>query len=240
MGNGTPLSARLLTVAVAGALTTSVATSGFAFAASPANRPDSPTAATTAAATQPVVPGCGTPVPTRPDNLTFRKEPAMAKVLPTRWRLNTNCGPLHIRLFPDRAPQTVNSIRFLSKHDFYNRTTCHRLTTSGIFVLQCGDPSGTGAGGPGYTIPDENLPVDREGNYPVGTVAMANAGPGTGGSQFFIVYRTTTLPAAYTIIGKVTPATLTTIRAIAHAGTTDGGSDGPPRQPVTITTTRTR
>ncbi len=107
-------------------------------------------------------------------------------------------------MFGDFAPATVASAAFLADTGFYNSTACHRLTTAGIFVVQCGDPAGDGTGGPGYQIPDENLPPEGEANYPAGTVAMANAGPGTSGSQFFLVYEDTTLPAGYTIWGQVT------------------------------------
>ena len=144
----------------------------------------------------------------------------------------TNCGDIVVTLDP-AAPQTVASEVFLAGQGFYDRTQCHRLTTDGIFVLQCGDPAGNGTGGPGYTVPDENLPADGEANYPAGTVAMANAGPGTAGSQFFIVYQDTTLPGDYTIWGEVT-AGLDIVQEIASVGTVDGGPDGAPRQPVFI------
>jgi peptidyl-prolyl cis-trans isomerase B (cyclophilin B) len=144
----------------------------------------------------------------------------------------TNCGDIVVALDP-AAPQTVASEVFLAQQGFYDRTQCHRLTTDGIFVLQCGDPAGNGTGGPGYTVPDENLPADGEANYPAGTVAMANAGPGTAGSQFFIVYEDTTLPGDYTIWGTVTSG-LDIVQEIASVGTVDGGPDGAPRQPVFI------
>ena len=100
-------------------------------------------------------------------------------------------------------------------------------------MLQCGDPAGNGTGGPGYSIPDENLPAEGEANYPAGTVAMANAGPGTGGSQFFIVYEDTTLPSGYTIWGTVAKG-LDVVKGIAAAGVEGGGTDGPPAQRVVI------
>lgn len=144
----------------------------------------------------------------------------------------TNCGDIVVALDP-AAPQTVASAVFLAEKGFYDSTQCHRLTTDGIFVLQCGDPAGNGTGGPGYTVPDENLPADGEANYPAGTVAMANAGPGTAGSQFFIVYEDTTLPGDYTIWGTVTSG-LDIVQEIASVGTVDGGPDGTPRQAVFI------
>jgi peptidyl-prolyl cis-trans isomerase B (cyclophilin B) len=147
--------------------------------------------------------------------------------------LATNCGDIVIETLPAEAPATVASMAFLTEEGYFDLTACHRLTTEGIFVLQCGDPAGNGTGGPGYSIPDENLPAEGEANYPAGTVAMANAGPGTGGSQFFIVYADTTLPSGYTIWGKVTKG-LDIVEGIAAAGVEGGGTDGPPAQPVVI------
>lgn len=147
--------------------------------------------------------------------------------------LQTNCGDIVIAADPKAAPQTVASMAFLAKDGYFNNTLCHRLTTDGIFVLQCGDPTASGSGGPGYSVPDENLPAQADNNYPAGTVAMANAGPGTGGSQFFIVYKDTTLPPNYTVWGKVTSG-LDIVEQVAAAGTTDGGTDGGPAQAVMI------
>ena len=158
-----------------------------------------------------------------------------------RLTINTNCGPIVLATYPKKAPKTVNSQTFLAQQAYFDRTICHRLTTDGIFVLQCGDPTGTGGGDPGYSIPEENLPAIGPNNYPAGTVAMANAGPGTTGSQFFIVYEDSTLPgptaesktAGYTIWGEVLSG-LDIVRAIAGAGVADGGSDGAPAQTVMI------
>lgn len=148
--------------------------------------------------------------------------------------ISTNQGDLHATLDADSAPCTVHSFLSLAEQGYFDDTPCHRLVTSGIYVLQCGDPTGTGTGDPGYTLPDENLPEAKKNDYPAGTVAMANAGPNTGGSQFFIVYRDTTLPPAYTVWGKVTSG-LDAVKKIAADGTADGRSDGPPKKPVTIT-----
>ena len=179
---------------------------------------------------EPSVLNCGPALPTREDNVTFEApgdvEPA------TSITLTTTCGDIVIAL-DEGAPQTVQSETFLAESGFYDATACHRLTTEGIFVLQCGDPAGDGTGGPGFTVPDENLPAEGEANYPAGTVAMANAGPGTSGSQFFIVYEDTTLPSAYTIWGTVTEG-LDIVQEIASVGTSTSSSDGPPRQPVVI------
>jgi len=145
-------------------------------------------------------------------------------------RVVTNCGTIVVSLDGQHAPHTVNSFAFLAGKGFFNDTPCHRLTTTGIFVLQCGDPTGTGTGGPGYTIPDENL---AHASYPAGTVAMANTGqPHTGGSQFFFVYANTSLPPQYTPFGRVTTG-LDILRKIAAAGSKPPG-DGSPKQPVVI------
>ena len=178
---------------------------------------------------------CAEPTPTRADELTFDAAPDAATATTGALTLVTNCGDISIDLFADDAPATVASMTFLATEGFFDGTACHRLTTAGIFVLQCGDPAGNGTGGPGYQIPDENLPVEGEANYPAGTVAMANAGPGTGGSQFFLVYEDTTLPSGYTIWGQVTDG-LDILRAIAEAGVADGGGDGLPAQPIVIET----
>jgi peptidyl-prolyl cis-trans isomerase B (cyclophilin B) len=153
-----------------------------------------------------------------------------------QWVLNTNCGQVVVELAHKAAPKTVNSMLFLTSQNYFDQTPCHRLTTSGLFVLQCGDPTGTGTGGPGYQFPDENLPEQTENNYPAGTVAMANSGPGTNGSQFFIVYDDTTLGANYTIFGKVIKG-LDIVQDIADLGASTG-TDGPPNQPIGINTSK--
>ena len=145
----------------------------------------------------------------------------------------TNLGEIVIETFPDKAPLTVNALASLAQDNYFNNTICHRLTTEGIFVLQCGDPTGTGTGGPNFYIPDENLPQPTENNYPAGTVAMANAGPGTSGSQFFLVYQDTTLGPNYSIWGKITKG-LQIVQSVASQGVNGGGSDGAPAQSVTI------
>ncbi|PXX59255.1 peptidyl-prolyl cis-trans isomerase B (cyclophilin B) [Nocardia tenerifensis] len=144
-------------------------------------------------------------------------------------KLETSCGAIDIALDP-RAPQTVNSFAFLAGEQYFNHTKCHRITTGGIFVLQCGDPTATGTGGPGYRIADENL---AGATYPAGTVAMANAGPNTNGSQFFLVYQDSPLPPSYTPFGRIT-AGLDVLQAVAAAGTKDGSPDGAPRNDVVL------
>ena len=147
--------------------------------------------------------------------------------------LRTDQGPVTIEMAAAEAPCTTNSFRHLATEGYFDGTSCHRLTTGGIFVLQCGDPTGTGSGGPGYQFGEENLPADEEANYPAGTVAMANAGAGTNGSQFFLVYEDTTLPPDYTVFGTITKG-LDLVSAVAEAGVEGGGQDGKPAQPVTI------
>lgn len=148
--------------------------------------------------------------------------------------LVTNEGTIEIAMDP-AAEVTDASMAYLAGRGYFDGTSCHRLTTEGIYVLQCGDPEGTGLGGPGYEIPDENLPAAVANNYPKGTVAMANAGPNTNGSQFFIVYQDTTLPPNYTIWGTVTSG-LDVVERVAAAGVEGGLFDGPPALPVTIET----
>jgi peptidyl-prolyl cis-trans isomerase B (cyclophilin B) len=182
---------------------------------------------------EPISLACSEPGTPRADNIQFPEGPTATNTSATSITLATNCGDIVIALDP-AAPETVASEVFLTESGFYDETSCHRLTTEGIFVLQCGDPAGNGTGGPGYSIPDENLPANTEANYPAGTVAMANAGPGTSGSQFFIVYQDSTLPPGYSIWGQVTSG-LDIIEQIASLGAI-GGTDGPPLQPVFINT----
>ena len=173
----------------------------------------------------------GTP---RTDDISYPDGPQALDFTPTTLTLNTNCGVIEIALDPN-AQETVASEAFLANSGFYDNTSCHRLTTEGIYVLQCGDPAGDGSGGPGYSVADENLPQEGTVNYPAGTIAMANAGPGTSGSQFFIVYADTSLPAGYSIWGTVTSG-LGIVQDLASVGVEGGLTDGPPAQPVFINT----
>lgn len=126
--------------------------------------------------------------------------------------LQTSAGDIPLTLDADRTPCTVGSFVSLSEQGYYDQTPCHRLTTSGIFVLQCGDPTGMGTGGPGYSYPDE---LDGTETYEAGTVAMANAGADTNGSQFFLVYEDSQLPPAYTVFGRLSPEGLAAVQQIA-------------------------
>jgi peptidyl-prolyl cis-trans isomerase B (cyclophilin B) len=116
--------------------------------------------------------------------------------------VKTNRGTIVIDLLGSKAPCTVNSFASLADQKFYDKTPCPRLSNSqGLYILQCGDPTGTGKGGPGYEFGSENL---AGATYPAGTLAMANSGqPDSNGSQFFLVFRTTALPPSYTPFGQV-------------------------------------
>jgi peptidyl-prolyl cis-trans isomerase B (cyclophilin B) len=152
---------------------------------------------------------------------------------PKKFTLVTNCGNIEITTVGAKAPFTMTSIAALAKGGYYDNSLCHRLTTQGLFVLQCGDPTATGSGGPQFTYPDENLPANKTNNYPAGTVAMANSGPNTNGSQFFLVYANTTLAPSYTIWGTITSG-LDIVKAIAKAGAIGGAPDGKPAKTISI------
>jgi peptidyl-prolyl cis-trans isomerase B (cyclophilin B) len=163
-------------------------------------------------------------------------DPAIAEGRTWSGAMNLNDQTLGLELYGDLAPQATANFISLAQSGYFEGLTCHRLTTAGIYVLQCGDPSGDGTGGPGYSFgPIENAPVDD--NYVAGTLAMARQG-GNGesmGSQFFIVYEDSMIPSdlagGYTVFGKIT-SNLEAVTAIADAGTSDGGSDGSPLNPV--------
>lgn len=152
--------------------------------------------------------------------------------------ITTNQGELGIELDGEAAPQAVANFVTLAAEGYFDDTSCHRLTTSGIYVLQCGDPTGTGTGSPGYSWgPIENAPDDDV--YPAGTIAMARQG-GNGesmGSQFFIVYEESSIPSddagGYTVFGQITSG-LDVVQAIADAGVEGGASDGTPATSVII------
>ncbi|GAA2012744.1 MULTISPECIES: peptidylprolyl isomerase [Nocardioides] len=144
----------------------------------------------------------------------------------------TSAGDIGLTLDADAAPCTVNSFVSLAEQGYFDGTTCHRLTTEGIYVLQCGDPTGTGTGGPGYTIPDE---LTGEETYPAGTLAMAKTMyPDSGGSQFFMVYEESPLPPDYTVFGTIDDAGLDLLTEIGDEGTDNGTGDGAPATPVDI------
>ncbi|MEX2984980.1 peptidylprolyl isomerase [Streptomyces sp. C36] len=182
---------------------------------------------------------CAKPAPGSPAAKTWKSEPEMGvdKSASYAMNLTTTCGAIDVKLDAANAPHTVNSFEFLAKEGFFDHTKCHRLTTGGIYVLQCGDPKGTGQGGPGYTLPDENLKDEKlKGNvYPAGTIAMANTGqPHTGGSQFFLVYQDSQLPPQYTPFGTIGADGMKTLKKIADAGEQTGAGDGAPNATVVI------
>ncbi|MGW1890760.1 peptidylprolyl isomerase [Streptomyces sp. NPDC002004] len=188
---------------------------------------------------------CAKPAPGKVKDLTFKKEPALTidKSASYTMKLSTTCGDIPLSLDAAKAPHTVNSFDFLAGKGYLDHTKCHRLTTRGIYVLQCGDPKGNGMGGPGYTLPDENLKDTRlKGNvYPAGTVAMANQynpqtkkGRNTGGSQFFLVYQDSQLPPDYTPFGTISESGLKVLKKIADAGESTGQGDGAPNATVVI------
>ncbi|MFG2181926.1 peptidylprolyl isomerase [Streptomyces sp. L500] len=182
---------------------------------------------------------CAKPAPGTPSAKTWKSEPEMTvdKSASYAMNLTTTCGAIDLKLDAANAPHTVNSFDFLAKEGFFDHSKCHRLTTAGIYVLQCGDPKGTGQGGPGYTIEDENLKDPKlKGNvYPAGTVAMANTGqPHTGGSQFFLVYQDSQLPPQYTPFGTIGAEGMKTLKKIADAGESSGAGDGAPNATVVI------
>jgi peptidyl-prolyl cis-trans isomerase B (cyclophilin B) len=184
--------------------------------------------------------------------------------------LTTDQGTIAISLNLAKAPCAGSSFKYLAGKNFFNNTICHRLTTSGIFVLQCGDPKGTGSGGPAYAFADENLPVPSASppapasaaasgsasptgaasptpsasaptlvTYAKGTVAMANSGPDTNGSQFFIVYQDSQMQPNYSVIGTVTSG-MDVVDKVAAGGAVDANgaatNDGKPKVAITIQT----
>jgi peptidyl-prolyl cis-trans isomerase B (cyclophilin B) len=191
---------------------------------------------------------CGKADPGTPATQTWTKAPEMAIDTGAKYTftLKTTCGDMPITLDAAKAPKTVNSFKFLADKGFFDHTRCHRLTTMGIYVLQCGDPTASannpgGSGGPGYALPDENLKAfgkaDAQGvvTYPAGTVAMANSGPNTGGSQFFLVYKDSPLQPNYTPFGTLSADGEKVLDKIAKAGENSGGQgDGAPNATVVI------
>lgn len=156
----------------------------------------------------------------------------------------TDQGNIGLVLNNAEAPCTVNSFASLAQKGFFDDTVCHRLTTTpGLGVLQCGDPTASGAGGPGYQFGNE-YPTNQYSKddpalqkpvlYPRGTLAMANAGPNTNGSQFFLVYKDSQLPPNYTVFGTIDATGLATLDKIAKAGVAGGGQDGKPATEVKV------
>jgi peptidyl-prolyl cis-trans isomerase B (cyclophilin B) len=160
--------------------------------------------------------------------------------------MDTNLGAIAATVDLSKAPCTGAAFTFLSSKKFWDNSKCHRLVTEGIKVLQCGDPTATGkgwresdgSGGPSFRYAEENLPTNAKPTYPKGTIAMAKTQqPSSTGSQFFIVYADTDLPADYTVLGTVTKG-LDIVEDVAKAGSdnANGKGDGHPKKEVTIKT----
>ena len=173
-----------------------------------------------------------------PTNSDLVPDPALAEDRTWNGALNLNDQTVGLELYGDLAPQATANFISLAKAGYFEGGNCHRLTTAGIYVLQCGDPTGTGSGDPGYKFgPIENAPSDDM--YDEGVLAMARVG-GDGysmGSQFFIVYGESQIlsdaAGGYTVFGKVTSG-LDSVKAIAEAGTADGSSDGAPINAISL------
>ena len=179
------------------------------------------------------VPAPKVPTVKRSGTLPDRKTAAGKTFIAT---VTTNCGKVTMELDGAKAPQTVASFLSLAKGGYWDDSPCHRLTTSGIFVLQCGDPTGTGGGNPGYGYGVENAPASF--TYPKGSLAMARTSdPKSNGGQFFIVYKKTTLndPTGYSIFGKITSG-MDIVDRVAAAGATpaDANQNTAPLQPISI------
>jgi peptidyl-prolyl cis-trans isomerase B (cyclophilin B) len=179
-------------------------------------------------------PGIPKPAPAAPS------APAASIAENREWSGSMDVGSstLEFKLFGDKAPQAVANFVTLVNKGFYSGVTCHRLTTEGIFVLQCGDPNGDGTGGPGYSFgPIENAPAADL--YKTGYLAMARTGGNASsmGSQFFIVYADSTIPAdaagGYTVFGEITK-NIEAVQEIAAAGTEDGKGDGKPKNQISL------
>jgi peptidyl-prolyl cis-trans isomerase B (cyclophilin B) len=201
-------------------------------------------AATPSAATSSAAPPAAAPVAEPASHCSYAANPPASRNVGTppakpdttaayQATIHTNRGDIVINLLNSKATCTVNSFAYLASKNYFSNTECHRLTTAGIFVLQCGDPTGTGTGGPGYKFNDENLTGAK---YTAGTVAMANGGPNTNGSQFFLVYQNSlSLPASYTPFGTIVSG-LNIIQNVAKAGSdnSNGSGDGHPKEKVEI------
>ena len=176
--------------------------------------------------------------PATPQSFPAAPDAALAGGKSWKLALTTTCGAIEAQLFGDKAPKAVSNAIFLSGKKFWDGSPCHRLVTEGIYVLQCGDPTGTGSGGPGYSFgPVENAPADQK--YQAGTLAMARTqDPNGNGSQFFIVYKETSLPGGYTIFGKITKG-LDIVQKVADGGSdnSNGSGDGKPNRPVSLVST---
>jgi peptidyl-prolyl cis-trans isomerase B (cyclophilin B) len=186
----------------------------------------------TTAAAAPSEPVCPNEDGTSPKTMAFTEAPPMcidaAKTYTAT--VTTSKGSYTAVLDPVKAPLAVNNFVFLARYHYFDTTPCHRIIPA--FVIQCGDPTGSGSGGPGYSFADE---LPGEGEYEVGSLAMANSGPDTNGSQFFVITgdQGVALPASYSLFGQVTDGLDTTVVALDATGTAGAGT---PTEAVTIET----
>ena len=182
------------------------------------------------AAGQGAVAGCAAADGSSPRTDTFTEYPpdCLEEGAQYRATIETNHGTLHVLLRSDIAPLAVNSFVNLARFHYFDGTTCHRAIQ--YFVVQCGDPTATGRGGPGYEFADE---LDLIEPYRIGSVAMANAGPNTNGSQFFIITgdNGATLDPNYTLFGEVEDDDLGVVAALDAIG---NPGDGPPLEPIEV------
>jgi len=180
-----------------------------------------------------VTPGEALPCPAEdgssPKTQTFGAAPPVCIDTTTTYvaKVTTNKGEFTIELDASRAPQTVNNFVYLARYHYFDGITCHRIIPG--FVVQCGDPEGTGMGGPGYSFADE-LPA--AGEYQLGSLAMANSGPNTNGSQFFIITgeNGAKLPPSYSLFGQVTEGFDSTVKSMEAAGSPSGA----PGEPIVL------
>jgi len=234
------VSGGLVVLVLAGVVAFAISQLSKKAAASPNHSPSiSPSAPHSASASP-------TPVPTGPvTSCTYIPSPPAARKVGTppakpdlkasyQATIKTNRGSIVVKLLNSKAPCTVNSFVYLASKHYFDNTPCPRLVTTGIYVLQCGDPTGTGSGGPGYRFADENLAGAQ---YPAATLAMANTGaPETNGSQFFLVYKNTPLPPQYTPFGTIVSG-LGVLQSVAKAGVVpplNQAGGGHPKEKVTI------
>jgi peptidyl-prolyl cis-trans isomerase B (cyclophilin B) len=197
------------------------------------------------ASTRPSASGASTPAETGPKDCEYvatgdaarpvnpPTETGVPKTGTTRYVMTTNEGPITLTMDRSKAPCTVHSFTSLADQGFFDKTRCPRLSNKGLFILQCGDPTGTTSGGPGYVFADETTGNER---YKAGVVAMANSGPNTNGSQFFIVFADSELQPDYTIFATIDAKSLDVVKKIVADG--DDGSNpyggGKPKNPAEI------
>lgn len=182
------------------------------------------------AATGELVPaGCPSPDGSAAQQQSFDAQPPMCLDSTVSYRalVTTNKGEITIELDQEKAPVTVNNFVFLARNQYFDDTTCHRIIPG--FVVQCGDPTATGGGDPGYKFADE---LPEAGEYQIGSIAMANSGPDTNGSQFFIITgeQGAALPPQYSLFGEVSTGFDETVVEMEAAGTQSGS----PSEPVEI------